>query len=269
MGSIEKGLGMNAVKKGLIFVFAMGAYGFFLMSVLVLFLFLINVGPWLGIDTGQVYGAPWLINGLLVLLFATHHSVLARSGIKSWLNRYLPTNSERPLYVLVSSALLVLLMVAWQPLDGTLWQVESTWATWSLYALYGFGWLLMVASTFQISHWELFGLKQAFDALKNRTENPENHHFLTPFLYRLVRHPMMTGVLILLWSTPEMSVGHAYLASLLSVYIWIGTSFEERDLLKYFGQQYARYKQSVPRLIPGLKRWSQKARLEKDSGGML
>ncbi len=111
------------------------------------------------------------------------------------------------------------------------------------------GWLLLVGSTFQINHWELVGLAQAFRGLKNLSE----HHaptFMTPFLYRIVRHPMMTGMLLLLWSTPEMTVGHVQFAGLFTLYILIGTRFEERDLVKLFGDQYRYYQKRVPALIP-------------------
>jgi len=73
-------------------------------------------------------------------------------------------------------------------------------------------------------------------------------------LYRFVRHPIQLGVLLGLWITPKMSLGHLFLSVVLTLYIFIGLYFEEKGLLKEFGEIYEDYKKRVGFLFPkGLK----------------
>jgi protein-S-isoprenylcysteine O-methyltransferase Ste14 len=115
------------------------------------------------------------------------------------------------------------------------------------------GWLIVLLSTFMINHFELFGLKQIFDNLKNkRTENP---HFQTNLFYKVVRHPIMLGFLIAFWATPTMTVGHLVFSITTSLYIFIAVKFlEEKDLRKTLGKEYEMYQKEVPMLVPFTKR---------------
>ena len=53
-----------------------------------------------------------------------------------------------------------------------------------------------------------------------------------------------------LWAIPTMTAGHLLLAAGFTVYILIGTRYEERDLAQFLGDQYRAYQQQVPKLIP-------------------
>lgn len=182
----------------------------------------------------------------LLLLFCGHHSLFARHAVKQWLALRVPAAAERSLYVLVATALLVLLMAGWAPIPGRLWQVDAPAGRALLYGVHGLGWVIVVAASFQIDHWALFGLRQGFGARGAAA----GEGFRTPWMYRWSRHPMMFGFLLVLWAVPGMSVGQALLASLLTLYILVGTRFEERDLLRLFGAAYARYRERVPGLLP-------------------
>ena len=111
-----------------------------------------------------------------------------------------------------------------------------------------FGWVLLFASTFMISHFELFGLTQVFARMMGR-ELPKPR-FHTPMLYKHVRHPLYLGFLLAFWSTPAMTVGHLVLAVACTGYILIAIQFEERDLIRTFGDEYRRYKAQVSMLVP-------------------
>lgn len=224
-------------------------YGLFAVSMIAFMGFLVNWPHWVAIDKGVPGSYPWLTNTLLVLLFAIPHSVMARAACKDWMARTIPKPLERSIYVIVSSALMLFLMWAWAPVPDMVWQVSSyTWRA-LLYAGYALGWALLIGSTFQINHWEFVGLRQTFGQLRGSTEALAPS-FVTPLLYRIVRHPMMTGMLLLLWCTPDMTVGHAQLAGLFSLYILAGTRLEERDLVRLFGDNYRRYRKRVPALVP-------------------
>ena len=185
----------------------------------------------------------------LLLLFALQHSVMARPRFKAWWTRVVPPAAERSTYLLASSLALGVLLAYWQPIGGYLWQTEGA-ARAVLIGLYVFGWLLLLYTTFLIDHFDLFGLKQVWRQLMGKDYRPPQFH--TPNLYRLVRHPLYIGWLMIFWAAPTMSVSHLLFAVVTTVYILMAIRFEERDLVSAFGEQYTRYRAHTPMLVPRL-----------------
>lgn len=183
----------------------------------------------------------------LIALFGLQHSLMARRSFKDRLVQLVPPAAERATYVLISSLTLLILMAFWQPLPATLWSVSGTAAA-ALYAVNLMAWGLAIAATFMINHFDLFGLKQAWLHLVERTAEPDA--FTTRFAYRFVRHPLQAGIFFGLWIVPGMTLGHLILSAGLTAYILAGTRLEERDLITTFGDQYRQYRQRVPMLIP-------------------
>lgn len=202
------------------------------------------------IDSGAA-GAFWpslLIDLGLLGLFAVQHSVMARPGFKRWWTRFVPEPVERSTYVLFASLALLLLYGLWQPLPEVVWSVEHEAGRAVLWALFGLGWSLVFVATFMISHAHLFGVKQVHEYW--RGDEPAAPGFQTPGLYRHVRHPIMVGFLIAFWATPEMTVGHLVFALATTGYILIALQFEERDLVRAFGERYEAYRRRVPMFVP-------------------
>ena len=52
------------------------------------------------------------------------------------------------------------------------------------------------------------------------------------------------------WSTPIMTHGHLLFALVITAYVFIGTALEERDLLRHLGDDYRRYREETPMLVP-------------------
>lgn len=190
-----------------------------------------------------------LINLLLVLLFATQHSVMARPGFKAWLARWVPHPIERSTYVLATNCVLALLFWQWQPLGGIVWDVQSNMGQIILWLLFAKGWLTVLITTCLINHFDLFGLRQVWLYFRGRPYTPLP--FVTPGPYRIVRHPLYVGWLMAFWATPTMTVAHLVFALATTTYILIAIRLEERDLLG-FHRAYADYRRMVPMLIP---RW--------------
>lgn len=187
------------------------------------------------------------IDAALLALFAVQHSGMARQGFKRWLTRRIPVEAERSTYVLASSAVLCLLFWQWRPLGGTVWTSEGIVHD-ALVGAYLAGWVLLVYVTFLIDHFDLFGLRQSWNAWKGREYRPPV--FRTPSLYRWVRHPLYVGWLLIFWAAPTMTIGHLVFAAGSTAYILVAIRFEERDLLAIHGQEYADYQQRVPMLVP-------------------
>lgn len=233
-------------------VYGVASYAVFLVSFLYAIGFVANFGAPKGIDSGTP-GPEMeavLVNMLLMGLFAVQHSVMARPEFKAWWTRIVPPSIERSTYVLLSSLALLLLYVYWQPIPSLVWSVEGTGAT-ALWAICALGWAVVLLSTLMIGHFELFGLQQVYQNLRNL--KPSDPALITPGFYGLVRHPIMTGFIIAFWATPQMSWGHLLFAAVTTVYIILALQFEERDLIGIFGDRYREYSAKVPMLVPFFK----------------
>jgi methanethiol S-methyltransferase len=187
----------------------------------------------------------------LLALFALQHSVMARPGFKRLWMRLVPEPIERSTYVLAASLCLVLLLWQWRPMPRIVWSVSGT-AALALSALFWLGWLIQLASTFMVSHFDLFGLRQVSANLRGRHNAPIV--FVTPLFYRLVRHPLYVGFLLAFWAAPVMTVGHLVFALATTIYILVAVRIEERDLVEAFGETYRRYQRTTPMLVPFAKR---------------
>lgn len=233
----------------LILLYAAFSYAIFLASILYGLGFFSNTYVPKSIDTGEParLSEAIFINLLLLGIFAVQHTVMARPAFKRWWGKNLPIACQRSTYVLFSSAILLLLFWQWRPIPTVLWKLEGM-ASWLPIGVYWLGWLVVFTSSYMIDHFDLFGLRQAFLAL--RGTEPTDQEFRTPLLYKIVRHPLMLGFLMVFWATPEMTGGHFLLAATMTVYILVGVQFEERDLVTQFGTAYQQYRQRVPMLLP-------------------
>jgi protein-S-isoprenylcysteine O-methyltransferase Ste14 len=187
-----------------------------------------------------------LVNGALLLAFAVHHSVAARPGVKRRMARVLPAAAERSTYVLVASALLALIFWQWRPMPGTIWAVDGPPWVALLRLLFALGWVIAVAATFMIDHWDFVGLRQAHWSA-GAYPPPR---FTERWLYAWVRHPLMLGLLVAFWATPRMTVSHLVFALAGTGYIAVGLFFEERDLRRTLGAAYLDYADRVPAVLP-------------------
>jgi protein-S-isoprenylcysteine O-methyltransferase Ste14 len=205
------------------------------------------------VDVGSA-AAPWpealAVDILLLLLFGVQHSVMARRGFKQWWTRVVPEVVERSTYVVASSVVLAAVMALWMPIAAPVaWRVNGAAAA-LLWTLFGLGWVVVALSTFLLDHFELFGLRQVFAALGRRPAPPME--LRTPLLYRHVRHPLYLGFLITFWAVPVMTAGHLVFSLGMSAYILVGIAFEERDLVRAFGERYLAYRRQVGMLVPRL-----------------
>jgi protein-S-isoprenylcysteine O-methyltransferase Ste14 len=202
------------------------------------------------IDTGQAAppAAAAAIDLLLLLLFAIQHSIMARQFFKRWWTQFVPWPLERSTFVLFASVAFIVLFWQWRPISDNMWLVSNPAGTAIIQGIFRTGWIIVFASTFFIDHFQFLGLRQVYAKLRGQTLPPPK--FMTPFLYKWVRHPLYFGFLLAFWAAPIMTAGHVLFAAAATVYILIGIRLEEHDLVRLFGDQYRRYRQRVSMLIP-------------------
>jgi protein-S-isoprenylcysteine O-methyltransferase Ste14 len=237
-----------------VLVYGVVCYAVFFATFLYLVGFIGNLLVPTSIDSGAPgpLGQALLVNTALLLGFGLQHSVMARPGFKAWVARNLPQPIERSTYVLASSVALIALFVFWQPIPQRVWEVTDPIAQGMLTGLFLGGVGLVLLSTFLIDHFDLFGLRQV--VLYFRGVPYRDKRFVTPLLYRWIRHPLYVGWLVTFWATPAMSAGHFLLALVLSSYILVAIPLEERDLLAALGEPYRRWRERTPLFVPRLGR---------------
>ena len=232
------------------FIYGVICYAISMATFVVAMAFFANVGVPKSLDSAAYspFEHALAVDLALLLLFSVQHSVMARQGFKRVWTRIVPPAVERSTYLLFSSAALLFLFWKWEPMGGVIWNIASSVGRYGMYGLYIIGWLIVLAATFLINHFDLFGLRQVWLNVRNRKYT--ELAFRTPGFYRLVRHPLYVGWLLVFWSAPRMTAAHMVFATVTTVYILVAIKFEERDLMKKH-PEYSAYRKQVPMLLPG------------------
>jgi protein-S-isoprenylcysteine O-methyltransferase Ste14 len=230
-------------------------YAIFFVTFLYLIGFMSNLLVPRSVDVGPE-AATWvalLVNVGLIALFGIQHTVMARPEFKEKWTKVVPQPIERSTYVLLTSLILILMYWAWRPMTNpVIWAADAAWLQYLLWGVFFVGFGIVLLSTFIINHFDLFGLRQVW---LNFQQTPYTHSaFKVTFFYKFVRHPIYVGFILAFWATPLMTVGHLLFAVGMTAYILIGVRYEERDLEKFLGDDYSRYREKVPMLMPRIGR---------------
>jgi protein-S-isoprenylcysteine O-methyltransferase Ste14 len=190
--------------------------------------------------------APLMVDTALFSVFALHHSIFARTGLKTAVARVLPATLERSAYVWIASLLFLGVCAWWQPIAGLAWRLDGAWRIAALTAQLAAGLVTLVAAG-QLGVLRLAGVHQTLAA-----KGPESSPTLDDTgLYRLVRHPIYLAWLVLVWAAPVMTGTRLAFAALSSAYLLVAVPFEERDLRRLFSPAYADYSRRVRwRIVP-------------------
>lgn len=239
----------SALGRSAILVYGIAAY--ILGVAALLAMILIMVGAWAFTGGPVPIESPALaalFNGGLFLAFALQHSVMARASFKERWVRIVHPAVERSTYMLATSIVLLLLLVLWQPLPTVLWSVKGALARGALMSIAVLAWTYLFVASFAINHFELFGLQQSWRGFRGQPPAPVP--FRVRWMYRFDRHPIMTGILVGVWVTPDMTVGRLLFAATCSIYVVFGVYFEERALRRQWGSAYEEYRRRTFTLVP-------------------
>jgi protein-S-isoprenylcysteine O-methyltransferase Ste14 len=247
-GTIQEPL-RSLIYRVAVFLYGVAAYVIGVGALLAVILVMLGVFHFTGGSLGELgLGGGLALDFLLLVAFALQHSVMARPGYKARWTRIIPAAAERSTYVLATGLVLAPLLALWQPMPLIVWSVEVSLLRWSLLGVALAGWAYLLAASFAINHFELFGLQQVYQALRGRPL--ARVPFRERWMYRFDRHPIMTGILIGIWVTPTMTLDHLLFAAGFTVYVWIGVLFEERSLQRQWGRLYEEYRERAGTIVP-------------------
>lgn len=238
--------------RGIALIYGVVCYTIFFLTFLYLIGFLSNLLVPRSIDVGLAATTltAVAINVALIALFGIQHSVMARPEFKKHWTRIVPHSIERSTYVLLTSAILILMYWQWRPMGAVIWEAQAAWAQYVLWAVFFGGFLIVLLATFVIDHFELFGLRQVWLNLREKAYTHSS--FKVTYFYKFVRHPIYVGFILAFFGTPRMTAGHLLFAVGMTLYILIAVRYEERDLVRFLGKDYTKYQEKVPMLIPRL-----------------
>ena len=206
-------------------------------------------GPFTAPARGDATTAAVLIDVALFSAFALHHSLFARLGFKAFITRVAPPALERSIYVWISSVLFLIVAASWRPVAGAIWRVEmSSPAMYVLVVLQLVGVVAAVRTARRLDVLALAGVRQVFAG-----RGGSIHGLETTGPYAFVRHPIYFAWLLFVWAVPLMNGTRLLFAAVSTIYLVIATPFEERDLTRVFGAEYASYARRVRwRILPGV-----------------
>jgi len=183
---------------------------------------------------------PIAVDAILFLVFAAHHSVLARGSVQALVRKICPERLLRTLYVWTASILLVLVCWLWQPIGGHAFRITGL-PTVVHIAVALTGLAFIVLSVRAIDALELAGIRQSHASVNLQITGP----------YRVVRHPLYLGWMLIVFAPANMTGDRLAFALISSAYLVIAIPWEERSLEATYGDAYQRYKQKVrSRVIP-------------------
>ncbi len=185
------------------------------------------------------------IDVALFSVFALHHSALARTGAKARVARIVSARLERTVYVWVASILAVALCLLWQPVSGLIYAVEG-WSRLPFWGVQLVGAAVTIRAARAVSALELAGIKQA-------TQQHDTSPLRVVGPFRVVRHPIYLGWILMVFGTPAMTANRLVFAAVSTLYLILAIPWEERSLVEGHGDRYRDYQRQVRwRLIPGL-----------------
>jgi protein-S-isoprenylcysteine O-methyltransferase Ste14 len=217
------------------FIFGAATQALFLWTVIGLFRFLRYGG-----ESTQAYSPLWDTGW--AMFFALPHSMLLVPAVNKLLRRSLPSELLGCVHCTVTCISLLVLFHWWTPSSDALWRLEGWSASVVLAGFYG-SWIALFYSLYLTGMGYQTGALPWFYWL--RGQKPPIRGFAPTSLYRWMRHPVYLSFLGLIWFTPLMTLDHAVLTLIWTVYIYVGSYLKDKRLEYFIGQPYRDYSRTV------------------------
>ncbi len=209
-----------------------------------IFLFL---GPFPGIDLDLPSGAALGLDGALCLAFFLQHSLMVRRSFQRKLGLFVPVHLHGATYAVASGVVLMVLLLLWQPTNSTIASAGGP-IRWLLRGTYFLGILGFVWGIRSLRAFDGFGTGPILAKIDGKTPVAAPLTIRGP--YRWVRHPLYSFALLLLWSFPDLTPDRLLLNFSWTIWIFVGSVLEERDLVSEYGESYREYQRRTPMLLP-------------------
>jgi protein-S-isoprenylcysteine O-methyltransferase Ste14 len=186
-------------------------------------------------------------DAMLSIAFFLQHSGMVRKAFRARMAVFVPERYQGAIYSIASGVVLIIVVVFWQRSETQLLRLEGL-PLWiargcSLLAILTFAWGIHALGSF-----DMFGLRPIRLHLRGQSDQPFPFTVRGPYLR--VRHPLYFSVLVLFWTSPEVTADRLLFNVLWTIWIFLGTLLEEKDLVADFGDVYRDYQRKVPMLIP-------------------
>lgn len=194
-----------------------------------------------------------------VLVWWVPHSGLARNKVKALFGSSPEHPLDRPVFAFIAPFGWLATLLLWQPvsdcskLDVT--QIDLLYFAPRLIVILVF--LVELLGLFYLLGDHVFGL----DRYTWVKKPPAAHDLIVAFPYALVRHPAAAAFIFFYWLIPSYNANHLLLAVQWTIFIVLGTAWEEAGLTREFAQDklYLKYRSKVNAFIPSV--WSVKKSL--------
>jgi protein-S-isoprenylcysteine O-methyltransferase Ste14 len=200
----------------------------------------------LSLAAGEQSHALWWDAGLSLAFFAVH-SGLVRRSFRAWSARLIPEFFSGAVYAIASGAALLAVVVLWRK-AGPLYVAPPGAVRWSFRAVFLLGSALFMWGSMSLEGFDPCGLTPIVDRLRGK--QPRSMPFSVRGPYRWVRHPLYSGIILMVWSCPDLTADRLLFDLLWTGWVVLGATLEERDLVAQFGREYTDYQRRVPMLVP-------------------
>lgn len=217
------------------FAFGIGTQALFAVTVVGLFSFL-------RYGAARFSGSWMLIDCLLALQFAIPHSLLLHPKTRSALKRWVPTEFYGAFFCVCTCLSLWLIFAFWRSTTLMLWDLDGI-ASGLIVSCFLFSWASMLYSIHLTGLGFQTGWTQWMHWYQHR--KMPRRDFVPRGAYRFFRHPVYLSFLGLIWFTPTMTLDHAVLTGIWTVYIGVGSVLKDRRIAFYLGEPYLNYMQKV------------------------
>ena len=185
---------------------------------------------WFGIDV------------LLSIGFAIPHSLLLAPPIQKIIKLWMPAGLLGCLHCSVTCLTLLFMFRNWGNCSTTLWHSTGI-AEWAILCGFYGSWVALFYSLFITGMFYQTGLAQWWYWLIQ--QKPPKREFVETGAYRWMRHPIYMSFLGLIWFSPTMTLDHAVLTFIWTAYIYAGSYFKDKRMIRFVGDDYRQYAKRV------------------------
>ena len=215
--------------------FGLGTHALFGVTVWYLFWFLKDgAAPGEGVLARDV---------LLALQFGVVHSLILLPATRRRLTAWMPAGLYGCFFCTMTCLSLLTTIAWWRASPIIVWSLTG-WSRTLIQATFIASWIALLYSLSLTG----LGYQTGWTPFRYwlRGQPLPRRDFVPRGAYHFLRHPVYLSFLGLVWLTPQMTLDHAVLTGIWTVYIFFGSYLKDWRLVHYLGDSYRAYQARVP-----------------------